>query len=62
MKRLLRIEQAKANERQTLGLKSDEGSRADDATAKQFGMGRDTMRKEITIADNKELALSLPRS
>ena len=55
MKRLLRIEQAKAKERQDLGLKSDEGSRADDATAKQFGIGRDTMRREMEIADNRDL-------
>lgn len=55
IKRLLRIEQAKAKERQDLGLKSDEGSRADDATAKQFGIGRDTMRRELFIADNKDL-------
>jgi len=55
MKRLLRIEQAKAKERQNLGLKSDEGSRADEKTADQFGIGRDTLRKEIAIVDNKEL-------
>lgn len=55
IKRLLRIEQAKAKERQDLGLKSDEGSRADDATAKQFGIGRDTMRRELFIADNADL-------
>ena len=55
MKRLLRIEQAKAQERQNLGLKSDEGSRADEKTADQFGIGRDTLRKEIAIVDNKEL-------
>ena len=55
MKRLLRIEQAKAKERQDLGLKSDEGSRADDATAKQFGIGRDTMRREMEIADNRDM-------
>lgn len=55
MKRLLRIEQAKAKERQDLGLKSDEGSRADDATAKQFNLGRDTMRKEMSIVENKDL-------
>ena len=55
MKRLLRIEQAKAKERQDLGLKSDEGSRADDATAKQFNVGRDTMRKEMSIVENKDL-------
>lgn len=55
IKRLLRIEQAKAKERQDLGLKSDEGSRADDATAKQFGIGRDTMRRELFIADNADM-------
>jgi hypothetical protein len=55
MKRLLRIEQAKAKERQDLGLKSDEGSRADDATAKQFGIGKDTLRKEMSIVDHKDL-------
>ena len=55
MKRLLRIEQAKAKERQNLGLKSDEGSRADDATAKQFGIGKDTLRKEMSIVDHKDL-------
>lgn len=55
IKRLLRIEQAKAKERQDLGLKSDEGSRADDATAKQFGIGRDTMRREIAIVENRDL-------
>ena len=55
MRRLMRIEQAKAKERQNLGLKSDEGSRADDATAKQFGIGRDTMRKEMEIVEHKDL-------
>ena len=55
IRRLLRIEQAKAKERQDLGLKSDEGSRADDATAKQFGIGRDTMRRELFIADNADM-------
>lgn len=59
MKRLLRIEQAKASEREHSGVKnpspnSDEG-RSDEKTAKQFGIGRDTMRKEIAIADNKDL-------
>ena len=55
MKRLLRIEQAKAKERQDLGQKSDEGVRADEATAEQFGVSRDTLRREITIADHKDL-------
>ena len=55
MKRLLRIEQAKAKKRQDLGLKSDEGQRADEATAKKFDIGRDTMRKEMSIVENKNL-------
>lgn len=55
MKRLLAIERAKASERQNLGLKSDEGSRADDVAASQFGIGRDTLRKEISIVDNRGL-------
>lgn len=55
IQRLYRIEQAKAKERQDLGLKSDKGSRADDATAKQFGIGRDTMRRELFISDNRDL-------
>lgn len=53
MYRLMRIEKEKAKERQNLGLKSDEGSRADDATAEAFGIGRDTMRKEMQIVENK---------
>ena len=55
IQRFYRIEQAKAKERQDLGLKSDKGSRADDATAKQFGIGRDTMRRELFISDNRDL-------
>lgn len=54
MKRLLAIEQVKASERQNLGLKSDEGARADDVTASQFGVSRDTLRKEISIVDHKD--------
>ena len=63
MKRLLRIEMAKAEERQKATLKrgnsvsqnSDErGERSDDAVAKQFQVSRDTLRKEIAIVDNKE--------
>lgn len=59
MKRLLRIEQAKANERERSGVKnpspnSDEG-RSDEKTARQFGIGKDTMRKELSIVDNKDL-------
>lgn len=59
MKRLLRIEQAKAKERQESGKKnlsdnSHEG-RSDEATASQFGISSNTMRKEISIVDNKDL-------
>lgn len=55
MYRLMRIEKEKAAERQNLGLKSDEGGRADEKTAKSFGIGKDTMRKEMQIVDNKDL-------
>lgn len=55
MKRLWRIEAAKAEMRQNLGQISDEGIRSDDAVSKQFGVSRDTLRKEITIVDNKDL-------
>lgn len=64
MYRLMRIEQEKARERQESTLKqnadavspkSDTRGRADDATAKAFGVGRDTMRKEMQIVDNKHL-------
>ena len=55
MKRLLKIEEVKAKERQTLGEKSHEGGRADEITAEKFDISSNTMRKEITIADNREL-------
>lgn len=70
MKRLLRIEQAKARERQASTLKqnvdtvrqnsserqnSAEVGRSRDAVSEQFNISHDTMRKEIAIADNREL-------
>lgn len=58
MKRLLRIEQAKAKERQgerTSDRNLTEVQRSDVATAEQFGISRDTMRREIEIADNRDL-------
>lgn len=55
MKRLWKIEQAKAKERQDLGVKLPEGGRAKDKTAETFGMSRRTMEKEIAIADNKNM-------
>lgn len=54
MRKLLELEQKKAKERQNLGLKSDEGGRADEETAKQFGIGKDTMRKELQIVEHKD--------
>ena len=58
IKRLLRIEQAKAKERQgerTSDRNLTEVKRADSATAEQFDISRDTMRRELFIADNKDL-------
>jgi chromosome segregation ATPase len=58
MKRLLRIEQAKAKERQgerTSVSKNAEVCRSDEATAIQFGVSASTLRKELAIVDNKEL-------
>lgn len=58
MKRLLRIEEAKAKERMSEGGKGSQKSdnlRADEEVSKQFDISRDTLRKEITITDNKNL-------
>ena len=58
IRRLLRIEQAKAKERQgerTSDQNGTEVQRADQLTAEQFGIGRTTMRRELFIADNKDL-------
>lgn len=58
IKRLLRIEQAKAKERQTSGTSvenSTEVGRSDEITAAAFGMKRDTMRRELFIADNADM-------
>lgn len=58
MRRLLRIEQAKASERQkagvNLGETFPEGGRARDKAAEQFGISGKTMEKEISIVDNKD--------
>ena len=61
MKRLLAIEQVKAREISDQNLKqnsdsqkSDTRGRADDLTAEQFGVSRDTLRKEISIVDHKD--------
>lgn len=58
IKRLLRIEQAKAAERQKAGTSASnnaEVGRSDDATAKQFDMSATTMRRELFIADNADM-------
>ena len=58
MKRLLRIEQAKAKENMSAGGEGREISRnlrSDESTASQFGISSNTMRKEISIVDNKDL-------
>ena len=57
MYRLMRIEKEKAAERQRAGvpLKSAEGGEAAVITAKQFGIGKDTMRKEMQIVENRDL-------
>lgn len=57
MKRLLRIEQAKAKERQgerTSVENKTDVVRADTETAKQFGIAKDTMRKEMSIVDHRD--------
>lgn len=59
MYRLMRIEQEKARERQEagvdLGVKSSEGGRAKDKTAEAFGIGRQTMEREMSIVEHKDL-------
>lgn len=58
MKRLLRIEQAKAKERQgerTSVENNAEVKRSDEETAKQFDISASTMRKEMSIVDHKDL-------
>lgn len=58
MKRLLRIEQAKAKERQgerTSALNNTNVGRSDEITAKQFNVSASTMRKELAIVDHKDL-------
>lgn len=59
IKRLLRIEQAKAKERELAGVKdpseNSHKGRSDEATAEQFGISSNTMRRELFIADNADL-------
>ena len=65
MKRLLRIEQAKAKERQATStggtdpqLKEifpEAGGQARDKTAQQFGISGKTMEKELSIVEHKDL-------
>lgn len=58
MYRLMRIEKEKARERMSEGGKGCQKSdtlRTDEKTAEQFGVSRDTMRKEMQIVENKNL-------
>ena len=65
MYRLMRIEKEKAVERMKAGdnqytesprVKSSEGSgRAKDKTAEAFGIGRQTMEREMSIVEHKDL-------
>ena len=59
MYRLMRIEKEKAKERQEagvdLGENSNEGGRADEKTAAAFGISQNTMRREMSIVEHKDL-------
>lgn len=63
MRRLLRIEQAKAKEHMAAGGGSGESGRekshnpirSDEATAEQFGISSNTMRREMAIVDHADL-------
>ena len=59
MRRLMRIEAAKADERMKAGVKDPTKKSAEGETrqivAEQFGVSHDTMRKEISIVDHKDL-------
>lgn len=58
MKRLLKIEEAKAKERQgnkTSVENNAEVKRSDEITAEKFEVSATTMRKEIAISDNRKL-------
>ena len=58
MKRLLRIEQVKAEERKKAGTSvanATEVGRSDEITAKQFDISAKTMRREMAIVDNRDL-------
>lgn len=55
MKRLLAIEQVKASERMNNPTQKSAEGEARDITAKQFGISHDTMKKEISIVDHKDL-------
>lgn len=58
MKRLWRIEAAKAKDRTKAGTlveNSTEVGRSDNIVAERFGLKKDNMRREIAIVDNKDL-------
>lgn len=57
MRRMLEAEKAKAKERMSEGGKGCQNSdnlRADEQASKGFGISRDTLRKELTIAEHQE--------
>lgn len=58
MRRLLRIEQAKAKDNMAAGGEGREISRtlrSDESTARQFGISSNTMRREMAIVDHADL-------
>lgn len=55
MKRLLRIEEAKAHERKVEHVQNSSQARSRDKVSEQFGISHDTMRKEMEIVENKNL-------
>lgn len=55
MRRLLRIEQAKAKERMENPMQKSAEGESRKIVAKQFGISHDTMKKEIDIVEHKDL-------
>lgn len=59
MKRLLRIEEAKAYERKVEHVQNSSQAKSRDKVSERFGISHDTMRKEMQIVENKDLLDSL---
>lgn len=55
MRRLFRIEEAKAKERMENPTQNSSEGETRQIVASQFGISHDTLRKELAIADNKEM-------